>query len=90
MSKTKASGTTSLGRDSRPKYLGIKVTNGESVKAGMVIFRQRGTKILAGNNVQKAADDTLYASKAGKVKFTTKRKRGFNRKQRIVKTASVE
>lgn len=90
MSKTKASGTTSLGRDSRPKYLGIKATNGQGVKAGMVIFRQRGTKILAGKNVLRSKDDTLYAAKTGKVKYTTKRKRGFNRKQRIVKIASVE
>jgi len=90
MSKTKASGTTSLGRDSRPKYLGIKATAGQTVKAGMVIIKQRGTNVLAGKNVKVGGDDTLYALKSGVVKFTTTRKRGFNNKQRIAKTVHVE
>ncbi len=90
MSKTKASGTTSLGRDSRPKYLGMKASGGQPVKTGMVIIRQRGTKVLPGKNVRRGSDDTLYALKTGVVKYTTKRKAGFNNQQRIVKIANVE
>jgi len=90
MSKTKATGTTGLGRDSLPKYLGVKLFEGQKAKAGMVIIRQRGTKFLAGKNVKKGADDTLYAIKEGLVKFETKRKKRFNGSQRRVKVVSVE
>ncbi len=90
MSKTKASGTTGLGRDSLPKYLGVKLFEGQKAKAGMIIIRQRGTKFLAGKNVKKGADDTLYAIKEGLVKFKTKRKKGFNGFQRRVKIVNVE
>jgi len=90
MSKTKSSGTTKLGRDSKPKYLGIKVFDGQPVKPGMVIVRQRGTKFLAGKNVKKGADDTLYALKEGKVKFTTTRKKRFDGSRRKVKVVNVE
>jgi len=90
MSKTKATGTTGLGRDSLPKYLGVKLFEGQKAKAGMVIIRQRGTKFLAGKNVKKGADDTLYAIREGLVKFETKRKKRFNGSQRRVKVVSVE
>jgi len=90
MAKTKSSGTTKLGRDSKPKYLGIKVFDGQPVKPGMVIVRQRGTKFLAGKNVKKGADDTLYALKEGKVKFTTTRKKRFDGSRRKVKVVNVE
>lgn len=89
MAKTKAKGTTRLGRDSLPKYLGIKLFGGEKVKPGMIIVRQRGTKFLAGENVKRGADDTLYAKKAGVVKFKTKRKKRFDGSQRIVKVVNV-
>ncbi|HDJ30436.1 50S ribosomal protein L27 [bacterium] len=90
MAKTKSSGTTKLGRDSKPKYLGVKVFDGQPVKPGMVIVRQRGTKFLAGKNVKKGADDTLYALKEGKVKFTTTRKKRFDGSRRKVKVVNVE
>lgn len=90
MAKTKAAGATKLGRDSLPKYLGIKLFEGEKVKPGMIIVRQRGTKFLAGKNVKRGADDTLYALKEGKVKFKTKRKRNFDNSQRIAKIVYVE
>ncbi len=90
MSKTKAAGSTRLGRDSQPKYLGVKLYEGQKVKPGMIIIRQRGTKFLPGKNVKRGRDDTLYAFKEGKVKFTTKRKTGFNRSQRIAKIVNVE
>jgi len=90
MAKTKAAGSTKLGRDSRPKYLGVKLYEGQKSKAGSVIIRQRGTKFIPGKNVRRGRDDTLYSVKEGLVRFTTKRKRGFNKSQRRVKIVSVE
>jgi len=90
MSTSKSSGATKLGRDSQPKYLGIKLFAGQKVKPGMTIVRQRGTKFLAGKNVKRAADDTLYALKEGVIKFTTKRKVKFDGSQRIAKVVNVE
>lgn len=90
MAKTKAAGSTILGRDSQPKYLGVKLFQGEKAKIGSVIVRQRGTKFLPGKNVKRGADDTLYAVKEGIVYFTTKRKKCFDRSQRIVKIVNVE
>lgn len=89
MAKTKGAGSTTLGRDSLPKSLGVKLYDGQKARAGMVIVRQRGTKFFPGKNVKRGADDTLYALKGGVVKFSTKRKRSFNNSQRIVKTVSV-
>ena len=90
MTKTKsASSTKRLGRDSQPKYLGIKLSEGEIAKPGMIIIKQRGTKMLPGKNVKRGSDDTLYAMKEGAVRFTTKQKRKFDNSQRIVKIVSV-
>lgn len=89
MAKTKAAGATKLGRDSQPKYLGVKLFEEQKAKPGMIIVRQRGTKFLAGKNVKKGSDDTLYAKKAGIVKFKTKRKRRFDNSQRIAKVVNV-
>jgi large subunit ribosomal protein L27 len=90
MAKTKSAGATRLGRDSRPKYLGVKLYAGQKTKPGSIIIRQRGTKFLPGKNVRKGRDDTLYSVKEGVVKFTTKRKKKFDKKQRIVKIVNVE
>lgn len=90
MAKTKSKGATRLGRDSRPKYLGIKISEGQTVKAGMIIIRQRGMKFLPGKNVGCGRDYTLFALKKGKVKFKTKRKRNFTGIQRIAKVVNVE
>ena len=89
MAKTKAAGATKLGRDSQPKYLGIKIFEGEKAKAGSIIVRQRGTKFFPGKNVRKGGDDTLYALKEGVVHFVTKRKRGFNNSQKKVKIVNI-
>ena len=89
MAKTKAKGTTRLGRDSLPKYLGVKLYEGQKVKPGMIIVRQRGTKFLAGENVKRGGDDTLYAKKAGVVKFKTKRKKRFDGSRRTAKVVNV-
>ena len=90
MAKTKATGATKLGRDSQPKYLGVKIYEGEKVKPGMIIIRQRGTKFFPGKNVGLGKDDTLYALKKGLVKFQTKRKRRFDNSQRKVKVVNVD
>ncbi len=90
MSKTKASGTTKLGRDSISKRLGVKIYGGQKAKAGNVLVRQRGTKFLAGKNVRKGKDDTLYAAKEGTVKFRTIQKTCFNGKKRTAKIVDVE
>ncbi len=89
MAKTKSKGSTRLGRDSRPKYLGVKIYQGQKVKPGMIIIRQRGTKFLPGKNVGYGRDYTLFALKPGVVKFKTKRKKGFDNSQRIVKIVEV-
>ncbi len=90
MATTKAAGSTKLGRDSRPKYLGVKLFEGRKTNPGSIIIRQRGTKFLPGKNVRRGNDDTLYAVKEGLVLFERKRKKGFNNKQRIVNVVSVE
>ncbi len=78
-----------MGRDSQPKYLGIKLSDGQKVKAGMIIVRQRGTKLFPGKNVKRGGDDTLYAMKDGAVHFVTKNKKRFDNSQRVVKIVSV-
>jgi len=90
MSKTKATGVTKLGRSSKPKYLGVKLFEGQKVKPGGIIIRQRGTKFLPGKNVKQGKDDTIYSVKEGVIKFTTKRKKKFDGSQRIAKIVNVE
>ncbi len=75
MSKTKASGSTRNGRDSKAKRLGPKVFDGQPVNAGAIIVRQRGTRIHPGDNVGRGGDDTLYAMTEGTVKYGTRRGR---------------
>jgi large subunit ribosomal protein L27 len=65
----KGVGSTKNGRDSEAKRLGAKRADGETVKAGSILFRQRGTKIHPGNNVGIGKDDTLFALVQGVVKF---------------------
>lgn len=75
MSKTKASGSSRNGRDSAAQRLGPKVFDGQSVGAGAIIVRQRGTRIHPGDNVGRGGDDTLYAMEAGTVKYGSRRGR---------------
>ncbi len=89
MSKTKATGATKLGRDSRPKYLGVKVFAGQKVKAGGIIVKQRGTRFVAGDNVRRGSDDTLYSVKEGMVSFATKKRKGFQGATKEKKVVSV-
>ncbi len=89
MAHKKAGGSTRLGRDSKPKYLGTKIAGGQSVKAGGVIVRQRGTKIHPGQNVKRGKDDTLFSIVAGTVKFTQKKRKRFDNKLKMTKYANV-
>jgi len=89
MSKTKSAGTTRLGRDSRPKYLGVKLYDGQLTKPGSIIIRQRGMKFIPGKNVRLGRDYSIYSLIEGRVKFTTKRKTNFNGRKRLVKVVNV-
>lgn len=69
MAHKKAGGSTRNGRDSNPNYLGVKRYGGESVLAGNILVRQRGTQFHAGENVGLGRDHTLFAKVDGKVAF---------------------
>ena len=89
MAHTKAIGSTQLGRDSQPKYLGVKLHDGQDAKIGNIIVRQRGSKYLTGKGVRKGSDDTIYAVVTGKVKFTAVKKKRFDGSRRLVKVVHV-
>lgn len=89
MAHRKAGGSAKNLTDSNPKYLGTKLYAGETAKAGSIIIRQRGTKILPGTNVGLGKDHTLFALKEGKIKFGTKRKINFNRTSSVKKVVHV-
>lgn len=65
----KGQGSTSNGRDSAGRRLGAKAADGEFIKAGSIIYRQRGTKVFPGTNVRRGNDDTLYSTIDGVVKY---------------------
>ena len=75
MSKTKGGGSTKNGRESAAKRLGPKVFDGQQVKSGAILVRQRGTRIHPGDNVGKGGDDTLFASADGRVAYLERRGR---------------
>ncbi|MEK7558539.1 MAG: 50S ribosomal protein L27 [Patescibacteria group bacterium] len=89
MATRKAAGSAKNLTDSNPKYLGIKLYDGERALSGSIIVRQRGTKIIAGKNVRLGKDHTLYSIKEGNVKFTSRRKTRFNGQSVIKKIVSV-
>ncbi len=72
MASKKGGGSTSNGRDSHSKRLGVKSFGGEVINAGSIIVRQRGTRIHAGDNVGMGKDHTLFAKITGKVVFAVK------------------
>lgn len=89
MATKKAAGVTKNGRDSNPKYLGIKITAGSSAAVGDIILRQRGTTVLPGKNVGMGKDHTLFALKDGVVEFKNKRKTNFDNSFSIKKIVHV-
>ena len=78
MAHTKAGGSVKNLRDSNPKYLGVKLADGDKARPGMVIVRQRGTKVEAGKNVRVGRDHTLFSIASGTVAFRTRRKTNFD------------
>ncbi len=72
MASKKGGGSTSNGRDSHSKRLGVKSYGGELINAGSIIVRQRGTQVHAGDNVGMGKDHTLFAKITGKVQFAIK------------------
>lgn len=90
MAHTKSGGSTRLGRESASKRLGVKRQNGQTVNAGEVLIRQRGTKYIPGINVGKGKDDTLYALKKGVVQFTNKKKIRFDGNARYATVISIK
>ena len=75
MGRTKGGSGAKNGRDSNPKHLGVKRYSGETVTAGSILVRQRGTHIHPGDNVKRGGDDTLFATADGKVKFSERMNR---------------
>ena len=78
MASTKAGGSAKNLNTSNPKYLGVKLADGAAARPGMVIVRQRGTKIEAGKNVAVGRDHTLFSLATGTVAFRPRRKTRFN------------
>ena len=85
MAQKKGGGSTRNGRDSQPKMLGVKVFGGQTISAGSIIVRQRGTKFHAGRGVGMGRDHTLFALVDGKVSFETK---GALNRQTVFVTAA--
>ncbi len=84
MAHKKGQGSSSNGRDSAGRRLGVKISGGQAVKGGGIIIRQRGTKVVPGRNTGIGRDDSIYAKIAGKVKFYT------SAGKKIVSVVSVE
>lgn len=89
MSTKKSAGSAKNLKDSQPQYLGIKRTDGQAVKTGEIIVRQRGTKVEAGKNVKIAKDHTIFAMVSGTVAFREMRKTGFDGRIRRKKAVDV-
>ena len=85
MAQKKGGGSTRNGRDSQPKMLGVKVFGGQTISAGSIIVRQRGTKFHAGPNVGMGRDHTLFALVDGKVSFAIK---GAQNHQTVIVTSA--
>jgi large subunit ribosomal protein L27 len=77
MAHKKGMGSVKNGRDSNPKYLGVKVFSGQDVKAGQIIVRQRGTRFRPGPGTAIGRDDTIFALREGKAAFRTSGERRF-------------
>ena len=82
MAHKKGTGSTRNGRDSNSKRLGVKAFGGEAVSAGSILIRQRGSSVLAGSNVGRGSDDTLFALVDGVVSFESI-KRGLRNRKRV-------
>ncbi len=77
MAHKKGLGSSRNGRDSQSKRLGVKIFSGQQVKAGMILVRQRGTRFRPGPGADIGRDDTIFATRAGKVAFRASGERRF-------------
>ena len=77
MAHKKGLGSSRNGRDSNPKMLGVKMFAGQDVKAGMILVRQRGTRFRPADGTSIGKDDTIFATRDGKVEFKTRGERRF-------------
>jgi large subunit ribosomal protein L27 len=89
MATVKSAGTTKNGRDSNPRYLGVKLYSGETAQAGSIIIRQKSTKFTAGEGTDMGKDYTIFALKEGKVSFKDKRAIKFNGEKTTRKVVEV-
>lgn len=90
MAHKKAGGSTQNVRDSKPKYLGVKLFGGQKVETGQIIVRQRGSKFRPGKNVSMGKDDTLFATSNGVIKFNKKKATKFTGKLENIRIVEVE
>ena len=90
MAHKKGGGSTQNGRDSNPKFLGVKRFGGQVVTAGSIIVRQRGTKFHPGSEVGIGRDDTLFAKATGKVVFHQRRGRRYVSIEPVALEATTE
>lgn len=90
MATKKAGGVAKNLTDSKPKYLGVKLYEGETAKTGSILVRQRGTRVLAGDNVGLGKDHTLFALKNGVVEFGVRRKKNFDGTTTVRKIVHVK
>ena len=89
MAHVKAIGAGKYGKDSNPKYRGVKLFDGQEAKIGSIIVRQTGSTFHAGTGVRAGSDYTLYAVRSGVVHFSTAKKSAYDGTRRIVKLISV-
>lgn len=78
-----------MGRDSLAKRLGVKVHDGQVIKPGMIIVKQRGTRIHPGKNVKRGTDDSLFSTANGKVKFSQHKRKRFDGAMKLTTFANV-
>lgn len=90
MAHRKAGGTAHNLRDSNPKYLGVKIADGQVANPGAIIVRQRGTSFIAGKNTDMGKDHTIHALKKGVVKIGNTRKISFDNRTVSRKIVNVE
>ncbi|MCC6405161.1 MAG: 50S ribosomal protein L27 [Candidatus Yanofskybacteria bacterium] len=89
MAHVKAIGAGKYGKDSRPKYRGVKLHDGEKAKAGNIIVRQTGSSFWPGTGVRQGSDYTIYAVATGVVKFSTRKKVNHDGSRKAIKVVSV-
>jgi len=89
MAHTSSGSSTKNGRESAAQRLGVKLYDGQPVKAGMIIIRQRGLRYMPGIGVKRAKDDSLFAMTQGLIKFSSKSKTRFDGSKRTATVVSV-